>query len=129
MRDNTFWQKLQLLKMLQLVMSVFFFRYYEDGVFGIRIENLLEIQDCSPEHEETEERKSTGKKFLKFSKLTLIPIQQNLINVELLTEKELDWLDAYHKLVFEKVSPLLEPESLAMKWLEKSCMEIDRSTA
>jgi Xaa-Pro aminopeptidase len=98
-------------------------RYYKDGDFGIRIENLLEIQDCNPDRDE----ESTEKKFLKFSKLTLIPIQQNLINVDMLTEKELDWLDAYHKLVFEKVSPLLEPESLAMKWLQKSCTEIDRS--
>jgi len=114
--------------MLQFVLSLLDPRYYEDGNFGIRIENLLEIRYCNPEHEETEEQTSTEKKFLKFCKLTLIPIQQNLINVELLTEKERDWLDAYHKLVFEKVSPLLEPESLAMKWLEKSCKEINRST-
>ena len=98
--------------------------YYRDGDFGIRIENLLEIQDCSPESDD-----STEKKFLKFAKLTLIPIQQNLIDVNLLTEQEMDWLDAYHKLVFEKVSPLLEADSLAMKWLEKSCAEIDRSSA
>ncbi len=105
--------------------SVFFRfgeRYYRDGDFGIRIENLLEIQDCSPESED-----STEKKFLKFAKLTLIPIQQNLIDVTLLTVQEMDWLDAYHKLVFEKVSPLLERGSLAMKWLEKSCAEIERS--
>lgn len=99
--------------------------YYEDGVCGIRIENLLEIQDCNLEGKGTVEQ--TKKRFLKFSKLTLIPIQQNLINVEMLTEKELDWLDAYHQLVFEKISFLLEPESLAMKWLEKSCKQIDRS--
>jgi len=103
--------------------------YYEDGAFGIRIENLLEIQDCYPDRKETKVQTSTEKKFLKFRKLTLIPIQQNLIDVKMLTKKELDWLDAYHKLVFEKISPLLETESLAMKWLEKSCKEIDRSTS
>lgn len=85
----------------------------------------MEIQYCNPESEEDEE-KSTEKKFMKFSKLTLIPIQQNLIDVQLLTEKEIEWLDSYHKLVFEKVSPLIEPESLAMKWLEKSCAPIAR---
>ena len=100
--------------------------YYRDGDFGIRIENLLEIQYCNPESEEAEEEKSSEKKFLKFSKLTLIPIQQNLIDVGLLSDKEIDWLNAYHKLVFEKVSPLLESGSLAMKWLEKSCAEITR---
>jgi len=100
--------------------------YYRDGDFGIRIENLLEIQYCKPESEEVEAEKSTEKKFMKFEKLTLIPIQQNLIDVDLLTEKEIEWLDTYHKLVFEKVSPLLEPKSLAMRWLEKSCAEIAR---
>jgi Xaa-Pro aminopeptidase len=102
-------------------------RYYEDGVCGIRIENLLEIQDCNLKGKGTVEHTSTKKRFLKFCKLTLIPIQQNLINVKMLTEKELDWLDAYHQVVFEKISLLLEPESLAMKWLEKSCKQIDRS--
>jgi len=102
--------------------------YYEDGVFGIRIENLLEIEDCNPDCTEKIDQTSVGKKkFLKFRKLTLIPIQQNLIDVKLLNEKELDWLDKYHKQVLEKISPLLEPKSLAMKWLKKSCRNIDRS--
>ena len=95
----------------------------------MRIENLLEIEDCNTDRTESMDQPSVEKKFLKFRKLTLIPIQQNLIDVKLLTDKELDWLDAYHKLVFEKISPLLAPESLAMKWLKKSCREIDRSTA
>jgi len=103
-------------------------RYYEDGKFGIRIENLLEIEDCNPEHNENIDQPLDRKKFLKFRKLTLIPIQQNLIDVKLLTDRELDWLDAYHKLVLEKISPLLAPESLAMEWLKKACREIDRST-
>jgi Xaa-Pro aminopeptidase len=57
----------------------------------------------------------------------MIPIQKNLINVSLLTTKELDWLDAYHMEVFENVSPLLDDDSLAIKWLKKSCDKIDRS--
>jgi len=102
--------------------------YYEDGNFGIRIENLLEIQFANPEDDEApEDETSTEKKFLKFAKLTLIPIQKNLIDVTLLTTKELDWLDSYHELVYEKISPLLETGSLAMKWLEKSCEKIDRT--
>jgi Xaa-Pro aminopeptidase len=106
--------------------------YYEDGNFGIRIENLLEITYVKPEHNEPtigddeEEPASTDKKFLKFGKLTLIPIQKNLINIDLMTDEELDWLDAYHELVMEKVSPLLEEGSPAMAWLTKSCEKIDR---
>lgn len=106
--------------------------YYEDGNFGIRIENLLEITYVKPEHngptngDDEEEPASADKKFLKFGKLTLIPIQKNLINIDLMTDEELDWLDAYHELVMEKVSPLLEEGSPAMAWLTKSCEKIDR---
>ena len=106
--------------------------YYEDGNFGIRIENLLEIKYVKPEHNEatngddSDEPASTEKKFLKFDQLTLIPIQKNLINIDLMTDDELDWLDTYHELVLEKVSPLLEADSPAMAWLTKSCEKIDR---
>jgi len=83
--------------------------------------------ECDPiEHTE---QSPTRKHWLKFVQLTLIPIQQNLINVDMLTPKELDWLNAYHTLVFEKVSPLLEPDSLAMKWLEKSCKKINHPSS
>jgi len=102
--------------------------YYEDGNYGIRIENLLEIQYVNPEDakESTEETKSADKKFMRFHKLTMIPIQKNLIDVSIMTERELDWLDSYHEEVLKKVSPLLEPGSPAMAWLEKSCEKIDR---
>jgi len=103
--------------------------YYQDGEFGVRIENLLEIQGYNSEWKESCERESAGKQFLKFCTLTLVPIQQNLIDIKLLTEKELDWLDAYHKVIFQKISPLIEPNSLAMNWLKKSCSEINRTTS
>jgi Xaa-Pro aminopeptidase len=104
--------------------------YYDDGRFGIRIENLLEMQYVNPEHDnpsEQGEEKAGEKKFLKFAKLTMIPIQKNLINVDLMTKQELDWLDSYHEEVYAKVGPLLDSDSPALKWLEKSCSEIDRS--
>ena len=106
--------------------------YYEDGNFGIRIENLLEITYVKPEHnvatngDDSDEAASPDKKFLKFDKLTMIPIQKNLIDVDLMSDEELDWLDAYHELVMEKVSPLIEEDSPAMAWLKKSCEKIGR---
>jgi Xaa-Pro aminopeptidase len=103
--------------------------YYEDGNFGIRIENLLEIAFVKPEHndqDEDEAAKSTEKRFLKFHKLTMIPMQKNLIKMDLITDTELDWLDAYHEEVFANVSPRLEADSPAMKWLETSCAKVDR---
>lgn len=104
--------------------------YYEDGNFGIRIENLLEISYVMPEHNDEADReassKSSAKKFLKFDKLTMIPIQKNLIDQSLMTEAELDWLDSYHRMVMAKVGPLLEADTPAMRWLEESCSPIDR---
>jgi len=113
--------------------------YYEDGKFGIRIENLLEITYVNEEDnvaygkglkagdEGYPKKPPTQKTFLKFNKLTMIPIQKNLIKLDLMSSQELDWLDNYHHEVFEKVSPLLEEGSPAMNWLKKSCTKIDRT--
>lgn len=105
--------------------------FYEDGVFGIRIENLLEIQYVNPDHDDvednaTENKSSNEKKFLKFGRLTQIPIQKNLIDTTLMSDEELDWLDAYHDEVLQKVGSRLEDDSPAMRWLKKSCEKIDR---
>jgi Xaa-Pro aminopeptidase len=105
--------------------------YYEDGKYGIRIENLMEVQYVKAEHnvekpEDDDAPKSTEKKFLKFKKLTMIPMQKNLVDLDMLTDSELDWLDAYHEQVLENISPLLVDDSLALAWLVKSCEKIDR---
>jgi Xaa-Pro aminopeptidase len=104
--------------------------YYEDGNFGVRIENLLEIKYAKDDVEEDAVNGGNGntkeKRFLKFVKLTMIPIQKNLIDIDLMTNEELNWLDTYHNEVFEKISPLLEAGSPAMAWLKKSCEKMDR---
>ncbi len=111
---------------------------YEDGSFGIRIENLLECTYLNDEDNAAYDNglnegddgfpeKPSGKKtFLKFNKLTMIPIQKNLIDIRLMTESELDWLDNYHEEIFAKVSPLLESDSPGLEWLTKACEKIDR---
>lgn len=106
--------------------------FYDDGHFGIRIENLLEIVEvddnsaANGDEPANKKQKVESKKFLKFAKLTMIPIQKNLINIDIMTDAELDWLDSYHEEVFKKVSPLLEEGSPAMNWLVKSCEKIER---
>jgi len=104
--------------------------YYEDGNFGVRIENLLEIQYVNPEDNDEKEGELAGsdeKKFLTFSKLTMIPIQKNLIDLSLMSDDELDWLDNYHAEVLDKVGSRLDKDSPAMAWLKKSCAKIDRT--
>jgi Xaa-Pro aminopeptidase len=86
--------------------------FYREGEYGFRTENLLLVV----EDEETE-----FGKFLKFETLSLCPINRKLINPELLDKKELDWLNAYHRKVYEKLSPYLaENEG---KWLKENCFE------
>lgn len=81
---------------------------YRAGKYGIRIENLIAcILD-------TENEFGT---FLRFETLTLCPIDTKPIRVNLLTTEEREWLNSYHKLVYDKLSPKL-PDELK-KWLKE----------
>lgn len=109
--------------------------FYDDGNFGVRIENLLEIVDVAATEEVNggipplKKQKKELKTFLKFAHLTQIPIQKSLINIDIMTDVDLDWLDAYHAEVLQKVAPLLEVGSPALTWLVKSCEKIERRTS
>ncbi|XP_064631174.1 xaa-Pro aminopeptidase 1-like isoform X2 [Lineus longissimus] len=65
--------------------------YYEDGSFGIRIENLVVVEKADTEHN------FKNKGFLTFDTITLVPLQQKMLVPELLTEKEIDWINDYHE--------------------------------
>jgi Xaa-Pro aminopeptidase len=86
---------------------------YRTGKYGIRTENLVLVVPAF----DTE-----FGKFLKFETLTLFPIDQDLIDVDLLTDKEIEWINDYHKMVYEHLSPNLNEEERA--WLELKCSEI-----
>jgi len=74
---------------------------YREGEYGIRIENMM----VCVEKEET----AFGI-FLGFETLSLCPIDSKLLNVDLLSEEERNWLNSYHKKVKQELSPLLKPE-------------------
>ena len=92
--------------------------YYEDGAFGIRIENLLHVVDADTKHNFGD----TG--FMKFESLTLIPIQAKLMDLSIMSDKEIEWVNEYHAKVWEKISPRVEGDTKA--WLEKACVAISR---
>ena len=83
---------------------------YLAGKFGVRIENTLLVTP----YKETE-----FGKFLQFDSLTLCPIDKAPILTDLLTQEELDWLNAYHQRVFDTLSPHLSEEETA--WLREAC--------
>lgn len=79
---------------------------YLAGKFGVRIENtLLTVPYMTTEFG----------KFLRFEPLTLCPIDTRPIVVDMLSTEELGLLNAYHKMVYERLSPMLDEEHKA--WL------------
>ncbi|WP_171120692.1 MULTISPECIES: aminopeptidase P family protein [unclassified Ruegeria] len=85
--------------------------YYREGAFGIRIENLVAVQEAPALPGGDAERA-----MLNWCTLTFVPIDQRLIVVEMLTTDERDWLNAYHRDVAEKIRPRLGAE--AQLWLD-----------
>lgn len=80
---------------------------YRTGEYGIRTENLIHV---------VEAEKSEFGQFLKFETLTFFPIDLNLIDRKLMTQAEMDWLNAYHQQVLDKLSPYLTKEEC--DWLK-----------
>jgi Xaa-Pro aminopeptidase len=81
---------------------------YRTGEYGIRTENLIHVVEAV---------KTDFGQFLKFETLTYFPIDVTLIDKELMTQGEIDWLNAYHQEVYEKLSPFLTKEE--GRWLKE----------
>ena len=75
---------------------------YKEGRYGIRTENTLIVEKDIVSEEFGE--------FYKFRTMSYCPIDLEGVNVEMLTSEEKDWLNNYHKMVFEKLSPYLNEE-------------------
>ena len=88
--------------------------YYEEGWGGIRLENLYVVMpdDDMPPH-------PSGKGWLRFEPLTLIPFDQRLIDRDQLSPVEAAWLDQYHGRVLQTMEPLLAPKHRV--WLQDAC--------
>lgn len=75
-------------------------RYYEDGAFGCRIENLVLIKKVETPH-------SFGNtKYLGFENITFVPFQRKLMDESVLTPSEKAWLNNYHSQVSEEHRPV-----------------------
>lgn len=93
--------------------------YYEDGQFGIRIENLLICREAKTEHN------FQGKGYLSFECLTFIPIQTKLMDLKIMSDDEIAWVNRYHEQVWEKISPRVQKEEVK-EWLQKATAKISR---
>ncbi|NVK33785.1 MAG: aminopeptidase P family protein [Rhodobacteraceae bacterium] len=77
--------------------------YYPEGQYGIRLENLELVHEARPI--EGGERPMLG-----FETLTLAPFDLRLVDQALLTTAERDWLNSYHRRVYDSLSSLLEDD-------------------
>uniref|UniRef100_A0A8C3DBF6 Xaa-Pro aminopeptidase 1 n=1 Tax=Corvus moneduloides TaxID=1196302 RepID=A0A8C3DBF6_CORMO len=96
--------------------------YYEDGSFGIRIENVVLVIPAETKYN----FKNRGS--LTFEPLTLVPIQMKMIDVNLLTEKECNWVNEYHQKCREVVGAELERQGRheALQWLLRETEPLGR---
>ena len=80
--------------------------FYKEGLFGIRTENLLLVKGAEFSH---------TSEFLEFETLTFVPIDKTMIVKSLLSKIEVDWINTYHKLCFDKNARYVKPTT--KKWL------------
>ncbi len=86
---------------------------YLEGKFGIRTENTMIV---------TPYKETAFGRFLQLEPLTLCPIDTAPIDFSMMTAEEINWLNQYHKTVYEKLSPLLDDEE--REWLRMACAAI-----
>lgn len=89
---------------------------YKEGSHGIRLENIIEV---------VEGTKNSDGQFLKFNFLTYAPIDLEAIDTQYMQQYDIDLLNAYHKAVFEKVSPLIKDQAI-VDWLKEQTRPISK---
>ncbi len=88
---------------------------YIEGSHGIRIENILEVVSGT---------ENEYGKFLHFAHLTYAPIDLEAIDTKYMDSSDIKALNDYHRMVFEKVSPLIKDEAV-LGWLKEATREIN----
>lgn len=87
---------------------------YLQGQYGIRTENVLLVQ---------KDFENGDGQFMKFEMLTFVPIDLELIDIKNLDERTKDYLNEYHRQVYEKISPYLTEEERG--WLKENTKNVD----
>jgi Xaa-Pro aminopeptidase len=81
--------------------------YYLVGSYGIRLENLV----VNIEEENG---------FMHFETLTLYPFEHKLVDLSMLNESEVEWLNIYHQEVYRRIVPYIQNEDL-LEWFKDKC--------
>ncbi|WP_149140771.1 aminopeptidase P family protein [Gemmobacter caeruleus] len=85
--------------------------YYRPGAFGIRLENLIVVEEAPP--------LGDNRPQFRFETLTFVPFDRRLIDLAQLAPGERAWLDAYHAEVLAKIGQRVE--GAVLDWLRAAC--------
>jgi Xaa-Pro aminopeptidase len=88
--------------------------YYREGAFGIRLENLIVVEEAPALPGGDSHRAQLG-----FETLTFVPLDRRLIVTDRLSPDERDWLNTYHAAVLAKLGPRVS--AFALAWLRAAC--------
>ncbi|CAN0585343.1 unnamed protein product, partial [Ectocarpus sp. 12 AP-2014] len=88
--------------------------YYKEGVFGIRLENLIFVTEP--------EDVGGDQTMMGFETITRAPFERRLVETRLMSDAELAWLNAFHAKVLADIGPLLSGDDL--RFLEDACAQL-----
>ncbi|MGR5397980.1 aminopeptidase P family protein [Vibrio harveyi] len=88
---------------------------YREGEYGVRIENIMKVVEV--------EQNEFGT-FYGFETITLAPIATSMLDVTLLNQDEVDWLNHYHTLVYKALSPSLDAHDKT--WLQGATQMVEK---
>jgi len=87
--------------------------YYKKDSWGIRIESALLVVRAKPKHSSKEDS------WLRFERLTSVPIQTRMVKDSMLTKEEKSWLKEHNQRCYDKLAALLRDDKRALKWLRR----------
>ena len=62
--------------------------------------------------------------FIVFETVTLVPFEPRLINFQMMTSAQIQWLNAYNKRIREKILPLVNRDDLTRDWILSQTQEL-----
>jgi len=87
--------------------------FYLDGQFGIRFESMVIIVKKDLPNN------FANKDYYGCEHITFFPVQTKCLKREIMTQKEIDWVNKYNKECWDNISPLIQNDQLALDWLKR----------